>query len=84
VAASIIPFPQPATAQASTSSRRRITQAQADRIVAQVETEIAHQAYRHHRTGASTLYVLPTPKPESTTSIARRILTALLTFGKSA
>ena len=73
--------------------RRRATQTQADRIVAQVEREIARKAFQQHQakmgqtpapTSAANLLTLPVAKPESATSVARRLLAALFAFAMPA
>ena len=70
--------------------RRRATQAQADRIVAQVEREIACKAFAEHQakvmghapkaTTKAALVTLPVAKPESAASVGRRLLAALFAF----
>jgi len=75
-------------------SARRNSQAQADRIVAQVEQEIARQAFREaqqqfhgHTIGPSTpakLFTLPVAEIETPASVARRLFAALLSFARPA
>jgi hypothetical protein len=83
-----------AAAMVSTpESIRRNSQAQADRIVAQVEQEIARQAFReaqqqlHGRTTPTstpaTVITLPV-QIESPASVARRLFAALLSFARPA
>ncbi len=70
------------------------SQAQADRIVAQVEQEIARRAFReaqqqiHGRSitpsTPARVFTLPVAGAESTTGIARRIFAALLSFARPA
>lgn len=72
--------------------RRRTTQAQADRIVAQVEREIARKAFQQHQAkmgqvptaSTANLLTLPVAKPESAASVARRLLAALFSFAMPA
>jgi len=74
-------------------SARRDSQAQADRIVAQVEQEIARQAFReaqqqlHGRTAVTstpaTVFTLPVPV-ETPAGVARRLFAALLSFARPA
>ncbi len=74
-------------------SARRNSQAQADRIVAQVEQEIARQAFReaqqqlHGRTTPlstpATVFTLPV-QTETPASVARRLFAALLSFARPA
>ena len=77
-------------ASATPDRRRRATQAQANRIVAQVEREIARKAFAEHQakvTGAApkattkaALVTMPVAKPETAASIARRLLATLFAF----
>jgi len=78
-----------ATSTHSTPNDHSTTQAQADRIVAQVEREIARKAFQQHQakmgqapapTSTANLLTLPVAKPESAASVARRILAALFAF----
>jgi len=78
-----------AVARSTPDRRRRATQAQANRIVAQVEREIARKAFREHQakmgqapapSQAATLLTLPVAKPESASSVARRLLATLFAF----
>jgi len=81
--------PQATSTRSTPDRRRRTTQAQADRIVAQVEREIARKAFQQHQakmgqapapTSTANLLTLPVAKPESAASVARRILAALFAF----
>ena len=75
-------------------SARRNSQAQADRIVAQVEQEIAIRAFRQRQSqingnapATSTpahLYTLPIAETETAASVARRLFDALLSFARPA
>jgi len=79
-----------AAASATPDRRRRATQAQANRIVAQVEREIARKAFVEHQAKVSglapkmhskaALLTLPVAKPESAASVAKRLLAALFAF----
>ena len=81
------------SALSTPESARRSSQAQADRIVAQVEQEIARQAFREaqqqlhgHTTPSSTpatVFTLPV-QLESPASVARRLFAALLSFARPA
>ena len=81
------------SALSTPESARRSSQAQADRIVAQVEQEIARQAFREaqqqlhgHTTTPSTpatVFTLPV-QLESPASVARRLFAALLSFARPA
>jgi hypothetical protein len=76
------------TPDAKTSATSVSTQEQANRIVTQIEREIACQAYaRNQRSlGFSTPTALPCPVHEIETpaSVARRIFDALKSFARSA
>ena len=79
-----------AAASATPDRRRRATQAQANRIVAQVEREIARKAFAEHQakvTGAApkattkaALVTMPVAKPETAAGVARRLLATLFAF----
>jgi hypothetical protein len=76
------------------SSPRRDSQAQADRIVAQVEQEIANRAFReaqqrlHGHTNRpstqATVHTMPVTEIETPASVARRLFAALLSFARTA
>jgi hypothetical protein len=78
---------------ATPESARRNSQAQADRIVAQVEQEIARQAFREaqqqlhgrttHLSTPATVFTLPV-QIENPASVARRLFAALLSFARPA
>jgi len=82
-----------ATSTHSTPNDHSTTQAQADRIVAQVEREIARKAFQQHQakmgkapapTSTANLLTLPVAKPESAASAAKRLLAALFSFAMPA
>ena len=78
----------------ATRSPRRDSQAQADRIVAQVEQEIAARAFReaqqklHGRfnrpSTQATVHTLPVAEIETPASVTRRLFAALLSFARTA
>jgi hypothetical protein len=86
------------TAQEPLSERAKSgrihSQAQADRIVAQVEREIALKAIRQRQaqinghapksSTSATLYTLPIAEAETAASVARRLFAALLSFARPA
>lgn len=75
-------------------SRCSNSQAQADRIVAQVEREIALEAIRQRQaqinghaprpSTSAALYTLPIAEAETTASLAHRLFAALLSFARPA
>ena len=75
-------------------SGRSSSLSQAERIVAQVEREIALRASRQHqekfnrnaptKPSMAVLYTLPIAETESPASIARRLFAALLSFARPA
>ena len=81
--------PEPAA-----KSSRSSSQSQAERIVAQVEREIALRISRQHQEKLScngstkpsraALYTLPIAETESPASVARRLFAALLSFARPA
>jgi len=81
-------------ASTRSTSNRSNSQAQADRIVAQVEQEIAIRAFRQRQSqingnapATSTpanLYTLPIAETETAASVARRLFDALLSFARPA
>jgi hypothetical protein len=91
VSAQIFQFPKPANTFAATAAvppRRSVseTQEQARRIVAQVEREIATQAYEE-RLQMRLRFSTPPPvvvEMETPGTVARRILHAILAFARSA
>jgi len=83
---------EPAASQSK--SNRSNSQAQANRIVAQVEREIALQANRRHHAQinghtsaphpSAIVYTLPVPEAETPAGVARRLFAALLSFARPA